>query len=82
MACPTCCLQLGTAVGDPDHRPSGRAHLINTVDRHRAKVGTIDRMNNEQRWRSRDRWWRRQSQINLGIALVILAFLAWTAACP
>lgn len=52
------------------------------VDSRRAKVSTITLMDNEQRWRSRDRWWRRQSQINLGIALVLLAFMAWKAACP
>jgi putative copper export protein len=39
-------------------------------------------VDNEQRWRSRDRWWRRHSQINLGIAAVILTVMAWTAACP
>jgi hypothetical protein len=39
-------------------------------------------VDNEQRWRSRDRWWRRQSQINLAIAVVILAVVAWTSACP
>jgi putative copper export protein len=39
-------------------------------------------VDNEQRWRARDRWWRRLSQLNLAVLVLILAVMAWTGGCP